>query len=106
VVYYTLIELLNATPDDYAKLDDRMDLAGFMRTACSKTGQPYKLPRGVYRSQCSHHASKVLDVAREAADSTGCKNEVMTIESAGARWIPNTDWVSAELMSNEDNPSV
>jgi len=89
MIYYVVIELLEAGPEDYEKLDGRMILSGFGKTAKSKKGDSYNLSRGVYRSQCRRHASDVMDIARAAANSTGCKNELMTIEAADARWFPN-----------------
>jgi hypothetical protein len=89
VIYFTIIELLDAAPEDYEKLDGLMKVAGFTKTTQSRKGQPYKLPRGVYRSQCRHHMSEVLDIARSVAKSTGLANEIMAIQSEETRWFPN-----------------
>ena len=94
MIYFTIVELLDATPDDYENLDRSMALAGFARTTKSKAGQPYHLPRGVYHSRSRYHSSEVLAIARAAADSISRKSEILTIESAGTRWFPNVETVN------------
>jgi hypothetical protein len=96
VIFYCIVELLDATADDYERLDGAMAVAGFTRTTRSKNGESYKLPTGVYRSQCRLHASEVLNIARSIANSTGRANEVMTIESDRARWFPSAGSPTSE----------
>ncbi|HVE16208.1 MAG TPA: hypothetical protein VNB29_05700 [Chthoniobacterales bacterium] len=89
MTYFTCIELLGAEPSDYEALTEVMTCAGFSTTIPSKKKEVYKLPRGVYRCQSQRTTAAVLAVAREIANATNFKNEVITIPTLGARWYPN-----------------
>jgi len=64
-----------------------MERKGFSRQIVSDDGKTYQLPMAEYTGSGNVDSSRVLDIAREAANSTGRKNAVLVSESTSRRWI-------------------
>ena len=86
--FTTRIELQDASPDDYAALDQAMMGANFSKTVRSDRGQEYRLPHGTYFSQAfGMSASDVRNLAASAATRTGRRYDIVTTSGEVAYFL-------------------
>lgn len=87
--YFTRVELHRADSDDYDVLHAAMKDAGFFRAVRGHDGKVVRqLPTATYhKSALTDSASTVRDQAKAAADQTGKKSKVLTVESSD--WAGN-----------------
>jgi hypothetical protein len=81
------VELHQATWADYEALHSAMEAKGFSRQIRSDDGKTYQLPLAEYNGMGNLDASRVRDLAREAANTTGKSNAVLVSEAPTRAWI-------------------
>ena len=81
--FFTHVELLDGTAADYTKLHAEMERHGFYRMVRGHDGKTiYALPTGTYHRTSAGTATAVRNAARLAAQATGLKSVVLTVEAA------------------------
>jgi hypothetical protein len=84
--FTTRIELHDADAEDYAKLHEAMEAAGFSRTITSSDGTRYELPNAEYNfSHTTMTADQVRDKAAAAAIAVKRNPAVLVTSNSGAR---------------------
>jgi hypothetical protein len=81
------VELHNAQGSDYERLHTAMEQKGFSRQITADDGRAYHMPWAEYNGNGNLTSTRVRDIAREAADSTGKSNAVFVTEAASRAWI-------------------
>jgi hypothetical protein len=81
------VELHQAAWADYETLHAAMEAKGFSRQITSDDGKIYQLPLAEYNGSGNLDGSRVRDIAREAANSTGKSNAVLVSEAPSRSWI-------------------
>jgi hypothetical protein len=81
------VELHQATWADYETLHAAMEAKGFSRHITSDDGKTYQLPLAEYNGMGNLDATRVRDIAREAANSTGKSNAVLVTQAPARAWI-------------------
>jgi hypothetical protein len=84
--FFARVELHGARwPDDYVILHNALANHGFTSCITFDDGQTKRLPTGFYYSTNRiDDTSKVAQAVKSCADSTGYKNEVVVVKSAGS----------------------
>jgi hypothetical protein len=86
--YIAMVELHLASPEDYEKLYQSMQLRGYVRKITGEDGVVYQLPAGTYFvSGTSAVLSVALNAAVDAANETGKKSAVIVTDWQSARWF-------------------
>jgi hypothetical protein len=86
--YIAMVELHLASPEDYEKLHQSMQLRGYVRKITGEDGVVYQLPAGTYFvSGTSAVLSVALNAAVDAANETGKKSAVIVTDWQSARWF-------------------
>ena len=80
------VELHRANDRDYAVLHLAMEQRGFMRTITADDGRTYHLPTAEYDYEGESRRHHVLDLAREAARTTGTRFPILVTQSDGRTW--------------------
>lgn len=81
--FFTRVELQGGTATDYTKLHAEMEKHGFYGNVRGHDGRTiYTLPTGIYHRASIGTAIAVRDAARLAAQATGLKSIVLTVEAA------------------------
>jgi hypothetical protein len=87
VMKYTVrIELLDATPDDYATLSKALRYENFEHTVPASEGTRFRLPPGEYNYDAKATATDVIEAAKRAAGTTGREFRVLVTEVAARAW--------------------
>jgi hypothetical protein len=81
------VELHEGKYDDYQTLHAAMEQQGFSRLITSDGGVTYHLPWAEYQGTGDLASSRVRDIARAAADSTGRRNAILVTESKSRAWV-------------------
>lgn len=81
------VELHQATWADYETLHGAMEKKGFSRQIVSDDGKTYQLPLAEYNGFGTLDSSRVLNIAQEAANSTGKTYAVLVSESTSRHWV-------------------
>jgi hypothetical protein len=86
--FYARVELHGASwPKDYEKLHEALKKHDFTNCVTTNDGVAWRLPTGFYFSTDRiDDTSVVAKAVKECADSTGYKNEVVVVKSAGSAW--------------------
>lgn len=81
--YFTRVELHDATSNDYNQLHAAMKARGFYRAIIGHSGTKRALPTATYHKiALTGLVIAVRDQATEAANTTGCKSTVLSVEAA------------------------
>ncbi len=80
------VELHDAAWADYDRLHIAMERKGFSRLITAYDGRKYHLPLAEYDASGNVTSTRVLEIAREAADSTGKQNAVLVTEASNRVW--------------------
>ena len=80
------VELHDAEPEDYERLHELMENAGFSRTIRASNGTLYQLPTAEYNVEGNYDIDGVLRSAVSAANLTGRNHGILVTESAGRKW--------------------
>lgn len=80
------VELHQANWADYETLHAAMEEKGFSRLITGSDGKTYHLPLAEYNASSDLDRSKIRDIARTAATTTGKKNAVLVTEGARS-WV-------------------
>ena len=81
------VELHDADEDDYEKLHEYMEEAGFLRTVASGDGKKYHLPPAEYNLEVNMTRDAVRESGSKAAKRTGKEFAILVTESAGRCWL-------------------
>jgi len=81
------VELHHAELPDYERLHGAMKQKGFSRQIISDDGKTYHMSWAEYNGSGNLTSGQVLDIARQAANSTGKENAVFVTEAASRAWI-------------------
>lgn len=81
------VELHDARYEDYQALHAAMEQQGFSRLITSDDGATYHLPWAEYQGIGDLTSSRVRDIAKGAADSTGRQNAILVTESNSRAWV-------------------
>jgi hypothetical protein len=81
------VELHKAVSADYDALHAAMEQTGFSRLITGDNGQTYHLPWAEYYGTGALTCSRVRDIARIAANTTGKSNAVLVTEAVSWAWI-------------------
>lgn len=81
------IELHDANYNDYQTLHAAMERQGFTRIITSDDGRTYHLPWAEYSGSGNLLSTRVRDIAKAAADSTGKRNSVLVTEASSRAWV-------------------
>ena len=84
--FTTRVELHDANVTDYEKLHSTMEAEGFTRTIVSSEGVKYHLPTAEYNRSGELTRDKVLESAKQAAESTHKHYSILVTESEGRTW--------------------
>jgi len=85
--YMARIELRDATPEDYERLDAAMQRRGYLRMMPGEDGASYQLPTGTYYVTGSSAMLEVaLRAAVDAAQEAGKQAAVMVTDWRSAQW--------------------
>jgi hypothetical protein len=85
--FITRVELHYADKDDYETLHPAMEGEGFSQTIRSDEGVVYHLPTAEYDRQGGNLTrNDVLESAKKAASTTGCKFGAIVTEFSGCTW--------------------
>jgi len=84
--YTTRVELRDAGPADYEKLNAAMLEAGFTTSLRSEDGSVFILPAGEFNKDIKAGIKEVYQLAEKAANSTGKKNWILTTEAINRMW--------------------
>lgn len=84
--FTTRVELHNGTGEDYNRLHEAMESAGFSRLIFGSDGVWYHMPWAEYNMDAPVSIETVRSKASEAAAPTGCKAEVLVTEGTRT-WI-------------------
>ena len=85
--YMARIELREAAPQDYERLDAAMRRRGYLRTMPGEDGASYQLPAGTYYvTESSAMLEVALRAAVDAAEEAGKQAGVMVTDWRSARW--------------------
>lgn len=87
--FFTRVELHGGKAADYEILHEAMKDRGFYRAIRGYSGKTRMLPTAEYYKSSDASAAAIRDEAREAAESTGLKNIVLTVKSAD--WAAHFD---------------
>lgn len=79
------IELHNASSDDYEKLHEEMENAGFSRTITTESGAVHHLPAAEYSYSGKITTEEVRDLARDTAKKVKSKPAVLVTKADGSR---------------------
>ncbi len=80
------IELHHAEWTDYETLHTAMEQKGFSRLITADTGRTYRMPWAEYNGTATLTSMQVLEIAREAAGSTGKQHSVLVTEVTSRAW--------------------
>jgi hypothetical protein len=81
------VELHHAELADYERLHTAMEQKGFSRQIKADDGSAYFMPWAEYNGTANLTSIEVLNIAREAANSTRKQNAVFVTEAASRAWI-------------------
>jgi hypothetical protein len=81
------VELHQGAWSDYERLHAAMEQKGFSRLIRADDGSTYRMPWAEYNGAANLSSMQVLNIAREAASSTGKENAVFVTEAASRAWI-------------------
>ena len=86
--FITRVELQNANPSDYTRLNELMLEAHFYRTITGVSGAEYELPSATYWSKSeSFTVMQIRDLAREQAKKTNKPNWVITTRGVSSWYL-------------------
>ncbi|MGB8169893.1 MAG: hypothetical protein WCF18_20490 [Chthoniobacteraceae bacterium] len=85
--FLTRIELRDSTPEDYTKLDKRMEALGFSRSIRADDQRTHLLPTGNFVGSGDGTTQQVRDLATQAAAETGKAFGILVVECDRAAWI-------------------
>ena len=71
----------------YEKLHAAIEKAGFTRKLHPDAESWYKLQTGTYKMEGNHTLEKVLELAKNAADSVDTNNSVIAMEMEKYAWL-------------------
>ncbi len=80
------VELHDATQDDYERLQELMQAAGFFRTIKGEDGTKFHLPSSEYNFEGSIDINTVRERAKGAARGTRRDFDLLVTESIRRRW--------------------
>lgn len=84
--FITRVELHDAIPADYTKLQAEMSAQGFSTTIVGSDGRAYRLPTAMYASSHLLDVDQVRDLASKAAGRTDKEAIVFVAEWSNASW--------------------
>ena|SRR5579863_4555458 len=85
--YMARVELHQAGPDDYERLQANMKQRGYLREMTGEDGVIYQLPTGTYFvTNTSAMLHVALNAAMDAAKETGKSAAVFVTDWSAARW--------------------
>lgn len=85
--YTVRVVLHDATLQHYLKLYPALAKYGFTDVIVGDNGTAWKMPPGEYDIDSTLTAVQVRDLAKRAADTTGCKNAVFVTAAGPRAWI-------------------
>lgn len=85
--FTTRVELHGATVKDYTTLHAEMQKRGFEQTIKDDKDVSYSLPTAEYNFEGKKSRSEILDLAIEAATTTGKKHGILVTEASGRTWV-------------------
>lgn len=85
--FITRVELHGATNNDYQLLHIAMQAWGFSRVVMSDQNVKYDLPPAEYFWDGTLTRNQVLEQAKKAANTTGCRFSVVVAETSGLSWF-------------------
>jgi hypothetical protein len=85
--FTTRVELHGyASAEDYQRLHQAMEAAGFQRTIKGSNGKWYHLPTAEYYISGAYTADQVREMAAQAAARTGKEYSILVSISQGCYW--------------------
>jgi hypothetical protein len=85
--FLACVELRDSKPEDYTKLNTRMEKLGFSRSIRADDERTHQLPTGNFVGTGEGNTQQVRDLAAQAAAETGRAFGILVVECDRAAWI-------------------